>query len=150
VRHLVSGAFAAAWRGEENVYFFAPGMRYFRALERFLFGDTFLGYLSMVLAFPLMVFALFQRFLTPRWALVIVLASSPLRPARCSDRACSTTWWASRGFCRPVRLHPSVRCPGADRAAADRGPAGTGRVFASGRCSPRPPSAGPICCWRRA
>ena len=35
-------------------------------------GDTFLGYLSMILAFSLLVFALFQRFLTPRWALVIL------------------------------------------------------------------------------
>src|SRR5262249_25498602 len=45
VRHLLSGDVAAAWRGEENVYFFAPGMRYVRTLELVLFGDTFLGYL---------------------------------------------------------------------------------------------------------
>ena len=73
VRHLLSGDFVAALKGEENVFYFSPGLRYFRALERFVFGDTFLGYLSMILAFPLLVFALFRRFLTPRWALVIVL-----------------------------------------------------------------------------
>ena len=69
VRHLLSGDFAAALKGEENVYYFSPGLRYFRVLERFLFGDTFLGYLSMILAFPLLVFALFRRFLTRagRW-----------------------------------------------------------------------------------
>jgi hypothetical protein len=73
LRHLLSGDFAAAFQGEEKVYFFAPGLRYFRVLERVLFGDTFLGYLSMILAFPLLVFVLFRRFLTAQWALVIVL-----------------------------------------------------------------------------
>jgi len=102
VRHLLSGDFAAAWRGEENVYFFAPGLRYFRALERFLFGDTFLGYLSMILAFPLLVFALFRRFLTPRWALVIVLAfvATPAG-ALFGSSLFYYVVWAARGFADP-------------------------------------------------
>jgi hypothetical protein len=102
VRHLLSGDFAAAWRGEENVYFFAPGLRYFRVLERFLFGDTFLGYLSMILAFPLLVFALFQRFLTPRWALVIVLlfVATPVGALFGSSLFLYIVW-ASRGFADP-------------------------------------------------
>jgi hypothetical protein len=103
VRSLLSGDFAAAWRGEENVYFFAPGLRYFRVLERFLFGDTFLGYLSVILAFPLLVFALFRRFVTPRWALVIVLlfVATPVGVLFGSSLFYYIVW-ASRGFADPL------------------------------------------------
>jgi hypothetical protein len=102
VRHLLSGDFAAALKGEENVYYFSPGLRYFRALERFLFGDTFLGYLSMILAFPLLVFALFRRFLTPRWALVIVLlfVATPVG-ALFGSSLFYYVVWAGRGFADP-------------------------------------------------
>jgi hypothetical protein len=103
VRHLLAGDFAAAWRGEENVYFFAPGVRYVRALEQFLFGDTFLGYLTMILAFPLIVHALFRRFVTPRWALVIVLlfVATPLG-ALFGSSLFYYVVWASRGFADPL------------------------------------------------
>jgi hypothetical protein len=103
VRHLLSGDFATAWQGEEYVYFFAPGMRYVRVLEQFLFGDTFLGYLSMILAFPLIVHALFSRFLTPRWALVIVLlfVATPLGALFGSSLSYYVVW-ASRGFADPL------------------------------------------------
>ena len=103
VRHLLSGDFAAALRGEEYVYFFAPGMRYVRAARAVLFGDTFLGYLSMILAFPLIVHALFARFLTPRWALVIVLlfVATPLG-ALFGSSLFYYVVWASRGFADPL------------------------------------------------
>jgi hypothetical protein len=103
VRHLLSGDITAALRGEESIYFFAPGMRYVRALEQFLFGDTFLGYLTMILAFPLIVHALFARFLTPRWALVIVLlfVAAPLG-ALFGSSLFQYVVWASRGFADPL------------------------------------------------
>jgi hypothetical protein len=102
-RHLLAGDFGAAWRGEESVYFFAPGMRYVRALEQFLFGDTFLGYLTMILAFPLIIYALFARFLTPGWALVIVLlfVATPLG-ALFGSSLFYYVVWASRGFADPL------------------------------------------------
>ena len=133
VRHLVAGDFAAAWRGEENVYFFAPGLRYFRALERFLFGDTFLGYLSMILAFPLLVFALFRRFLTPRWALVIVLCfiATPAG-ALFGSSLFYYVVWASRGFADPfafILLFAALVLIVPPRTGDLPG---TGRVFASG------------------
>jgi hypothetical protein len=103
VRHLLSGDFAAAFQGEESIYFFAPGMRYVRALEQFLFGDTFLGYLTMILAFPLIVHALFARFLTPRWALVLVLlfVATPIG-ALFGSSLFYYVVWASRGFADPL------------------------------------------------
>ena len=63
-----------ALEGGEKVFFYGgPGLRYLRALERLVFGDTFLGYLSLMLAMPLLVFALFRRFFTPRAALALTL-----------------------------------------------------------------------------
>jgi hypothetical protein len=133
VRHLLSGDFAAAWRGEENVYFFAPGMRYVRTLELFLFGDTFLGYLSMVLAFPMLVFALLRRFLTPKWALVIVLGfvATPIG-ALFGSSLFYYVIWASRGFADPfafILLFAALVTLVPPRSGELPGPA---RVFAAG------------------
>jgi hypothetical protein len=133
VRHLLAGEFSAAWQGEENVYFFAPGLRYFRALERFLFGDTFLGYLSMILAFPLLVFALFRRFLTPRWAVVIILCfiATPAG-ALFGSSLFYYVVWAARGFADPfafILLFAALVLIVPPRAGDLPG---AGRVFASG------------------
>jgi hypothetical protein len=72
-RNLLAGHWVEALRGEEPVYVFTPALRYFRALELFVFGDTFLGYLSAMLALPFLVFALFRRFLPVTWALAFIL-----------------------------------------------------------------------------
>lgn len=72
--HLLGGDFMAALRGGEPVFYYGgPGLRYLRALERLVFGDTNLGYLSLVLLLPVLVFAVFRRFLSPRWALALAL-----------------------------------------------------------------------------
>jgi hypothetical protein len=133
VRHLLSGDFAAAWRGEENVYFFAPGMRYVRALEQFLFGDTFLGYLTMILAFPLIVHALFARFLTLRWALVIVLlfVATPLGVLFGSSLTYSVVW-ASRGFADPLAFILLFAAIVLAVPPASGEPPGVPRLFAAG------------------
>ena len=62
LQHLVAGDIAGALKGVENVFYFNPGMRYFRALEFLFFGDTFLLYLLLVLILPLIVHAAVARF----------------------------------------------------------------------------------------
>jgi hypothetical protein len=133
LRHLLSGDFAAAFQGEEKVYFFAPGLRYFRVLERFLFGDTFLGYLSMILAFPLLVFALFRRFLPAQWTLVIVLlfVVTPVG-ALFGSSLFYYVVWAARGFADPfafILLFAALVLIVPPRTGESPGAA---RVFASG------------------
>lgn len=103
-QHVLAGEWRQALEGGEKVYFYGgPGLRYLRALERFIFGDTFLGYLSLMLAMPLVVFAAFKRFFTPRAALALVLifiavpigtlfGSTYLHYAK----------WAARGFADPA------------------------------------------------
>lgn len=74
VQYLLAGDFSKALEGGESVFYYGgPGLRYFRALEMFIFGDTNLGYLSLVLLLPFVVFALYRRFLPTRWALALIL-----------------------------------------------------------------------------
>jgi hypothetical protein len=102
VRHLLSGDLAAAIKGVEPVYYFTPGFRYVRALELFVFGETFLLYLSAILALPVLVLGLFRRFLPPRWALVLVLgfAATPIG-ALFGSSLFQYVVWASRGYSDP-------------------------------------------------
>jgi hypothetical protein len=102
VKALLSGDVTAAMRGVEPVYHFTPGLRYVRALELFVFGETTLLYLSAILLLPVLVFALFRRFLPPRWALVLVLvfAATPLG-ALFGSSLFQYVMWASRGYSDP-------------------------------------------------
>jgi len=99
VRHLLAGDIVAALRGEEAIYYFAPALRYWHALERFLFGDTFLGYFSIILLLPFLVLALAKRFLPIRWALAftIIFTAIPVGTAFGSSLV-DYVVWASRGF----------------------------------------------------
>ena len=74
LQKLLAGDIWGAIEGGEKVYYYGgPGLRYFLALQHIVFGETLLGYLSLVLAFPFFVLALFRRFLPERWALALVL-----------------------------------------------------------------------------
>lgn len=107
-RDLLQKLLAGDWRGfleggESVFYYGGPALRYFRALEHIVFGDTFLGYLSLVLMLPLIVLALFRRFLDRPWPLVLALlfVAVPL------GELFGTTFvhyakWAARGFADPA------------------------------------------------
>ena len=104
LQNLLDGNFTAALIGGENVYYYGgPGLRYFRAVEMIVFGDTNLGYLSFVLAMPLIVLALFKRFLSDEfaWRLALVFTALPL------GNIFGTSFyhyakWAARGFADPA------------------------------------------------
>lgn len=74
LQYALNGDWYDALRGGESVFWYGgPGLRYMRALDHVIFGETYLGYLSLVLVFPFVLLALFRRFLTERWALLLVL-----------------------------------------------------------------------------
>jgi hypothetical protein len=103
LQYLLAGNFSEALRGCESLYWYAPGLRYFRALELIVFGDSFLGYLSLILMFPFIVLMLFRRFLPERWSLALVL----LFVAVPIGAIYGTTFdqyvkWASKGFADPA------------------------------------------------
>lgn len=107
-RAILQKLLAGDWRGfleggEAVFYYGGPGLRYFRALEHIVFGDTYLGYLALVLGLPLMVLALFRRFLPPPWPLTLAL----LFVAVPVGELFGTTFidyakWAARGFADPM------------------------------------------------
>ena len=74
LRQLIAGDVAGALAGVEPVFYFTPGLRYLRAAEHLIFGESYLGYLSLLLLLPFLVFALFRRFLPLTWALALTLA----------------------------------------------------------------------------
>ena len=102
IRDLLAGDIVSALRGVEPVYYFTPGFRYVRALEHFVFGETYLGYLSLVLALPFLVHALFRRFLPGRWATVVTLGfvATPFG-ALFGSAFLYYVKWAARGFADP-------------------------------------------------
>jgi len=80
LQKLLAGDFYGALEGGENVFYYGgPGLRYFRALEHVVFGESYLGYLSLVLLFPFLAYALFRRFLPEPWPLALSRAASKVR-----------------------------------------------------------------------
>lgn len=107
LRSLMAGDFYSALRGGESVYWYGgPGLRYFRALEHVVFGESYLGYLSLILAFPFIVHALFKRFLSDRWALalIILFVAVPLG-VLFGTSFVQYEKWASHGFADPGCLY---------------------------------------------
>ncbi len=102
-KFLAGDIYGALEGGEAVFYYGGPGLRYFRALEHVIFGETYLGYLSLVLLLPLLVLMLFRRFVSERWAVVLVIMfiAVPL------GELFGTTFidyakWAFRGYADPA------------------------------------------------
>jgi hypothetical protein len=104
LRKLLAFDFYGALQGGENVFYYGgPGLRYFRALEHVLFGETYLGYLSVILLLPFCVYFLFRRFLPLRWALclAIIFVAVPVGTIF-GTSFIDYAKWASRGFADPM------------------------------------------------
>jgi hypothetical protein len=103
LRQLIAGDVAGALKGVEPVFYFTPGLRYLRAAEHLIFGESYLGYLSLVLILPFLVFALFRHFLPLRWALALTLvfAVAPVGVLFGSSLV-QYVKWAARGFADPA------------------------------------------------
>lgn len=129
VADLLNGSFAQALEGGERVFYYGgPGLRYLRALEHFIFGETYLGYLSLILFLPIMVLMLFRRFLPARWAIVLSLGFVALPiGALFGTSFFQYAKWASRGFADPAAAIAALggllllvgpRAPGRDQRFA--------------------------------
>jgi hypothetical protein len=103
LRQLIAGDVAGGLKGVEPVFYFTPGLRYLRAAEHLIFGESYLGYLSLVLILPFLVFALFRRFLPLTWALALtfVFAAVPVG-ALFGSSLVQYVKWAARGFADPA------------------------------------------------
>ncbi len=104
LQNFLAGDVYGAFEGGEKVFYYGgPGLRYFRALEHVVFGESYLGYLSLVLLLPLLTWGLARRFLPSRWALAMafIFVAIPV------GELFGTTFldyakWAARGFADPA------------------------------------------------
>lgn len=62
------GEVVEALRGTEDIYWFTPGFRYFRMVEKLIFGDTNHLYALLVSCVPIAIFYLIRHFLGARRA----------------------------------------------------------------------------------
>jgi hypothetical protein len=103
LQRLLAGDWAGFLEGGERVFYYGgPGLRYFRALEHIVFGDSYLGYLSLVLALPLFVLALFRRFLSPPWPLALAILFLIPIGTIFGTSFIDYAKWAARGFADPM------------------------------------------------
>ena len=104
LQKLLAGDIHGALQGGENVFYYGgPGLRYFRALEHLIFGETYLGFLSLVLVMPFVVLTLLRRFLPELWALalIVVFIAIPIGGLIGSSYF-HYVRWAARGFADPA------------------------------------------------
>ncbi len=140
LEHLINGDITAALIGGEKVYYYGgPGLRYFRALEMVLFGDTSLGYLSLILAMPIIVLGLFKRFVSDAfaWTLALVFTIIPVGEIY-GSAFLDYAKWAARGFADPAAhillVWGVLVVVGARDGPPNRACQCGGRVTADGTC----------------
>ncbi|MCW5686783.1 MAG: hypothetical protein KIT85_20505 [Pseudolabrys sp.] len=105
LRFALAGDWFNALKGGEAVYYYGgPGLRYFRALEHVIFGETYFGYLTLVLVLPFVAWALFRRFIDDKvaaLALALVFVAIPVGVVF-GTSFLNYAQWASRGFADPA------------------------------------------------
>jgi hypothetical protein len=102
-KFLAGDIYGALEGGEKVFYYGGPGLRYFRALEHVVFGESYLGYLSLVLLLPFLTYALARRFLPERWALAFVLIFTAIPVGELfGSTFIDYAKWAARGFADPA------------------------------------------------
>lgn len=67
------GDIVEALKGAEPVYWFTPGMRYFRMLEKLIFGDTNHLHALILACLPVVLFYLVRDLAGSRWAWIVTV-----------------------------------------------------------------------------
>jgi hypothetical protein len=104
LQRLLAGDVRGFLQGGEDVFYYGgPGLRYFRALEHLAFGESYLGYLSLVLLFPFLLLKFFKRFLPQDWSLALILLFIAV-PVGIVFGTSFVQYekWAARGFADPA------------------------------------------------
>jgi hypothetical protein len=104
LQKLLAGDVAGFFQGGENVFYYGgPGLRYFRAFEHVIFGESYFGYVSLVLLLPFLLKALARRFLPADWslALTLVFVAVPIG-VLFGTSFVQYEKWAARGFADPA------------------------------------------------
>ena len=98
-RAAASGNIGKALEGFEPVYWFTPGMRYARAVEKIIFGDTNLGYAAFIACMPLIIYLAVKQLFGVGWASIGALIFL-LSPANFSFA--QYVYFALQGYAEPM------------------------------------------------
>ena len=74
LQYAIDGDWKMALQGGESVYYNTPGFRYFRAIEKTVFGDTNYGNLIFALLFPYLMYGFLTCFVSKMWAFYTAVA----------------------------------------------------------------------------
>jgi hypothetical protein len=102
LQHALQGDWAGFLRGGEDVYYYQPGIRYFRALEKAIFGETAYFYLLAFSFFPVVLYKL-VRYVSAPW-IGIFMATFLFFGIGASFGLdfYAYTYWMLRGFAEPA------------------------------------------------
>ncbi|MBA7703619.1 hypothetical protein ES703_112407 [subsurface metagenome] len=84
LQHALQGNWAGFLRGGEDVYYYQPGLRYFRSLEKAIFGETVYFYLLAFAFFPVVLYKLVRyvsHMVSPLQQILELTRSSEMRQA---------------------------------------------------------------------
>ena len=70
---VANGDFVKAMSGYEDVYWFTPGTRYFRMVEKLIYGETNFGYMFILSLLPILLFYLIKHLTSARWAIIAIV-----------------------------------------------------------------------------
>lgn len=103
LQKLLAGDVRGFFEGGEKVFHYGgPGLRYLRALEHVVFGDSYLGYLTLILLLPFLALALLKRFLPAQWAIAVTMLFIAVPIGALFGTTFSDyVKWAARGFADP-------------------------------------------------
>ena len=68
---LSRGDWINFFKGAEPIYYYMPGMSYFRAIEQYFFGETHYGYVLVLWCIPIVVYNFLSMLFPKRWATIL-------------------------------------------------------------------------------
>ena len=74
VKDLYNFKFIKALRGGEDIFYFMPGLRYFIAFNKIIFGETNYGYVLISAFLPLFIFKFFKNIFSSNISFYLVLS----------------------------------------------------------------------------
>ena len=71
IQLFLDGQYLEVLRGQESIFYFMPGLRYFKAIEKVIFGDTNYGYVLFGLFVPLIFLRFFRAILCEKTSQIL-------------------------------------------------------------------------------
>ena len=74
IKNLFDLKFLEALKGGENVFYYMPGLRYFLATSKIIFGDNNYGYFLIIYILPISLFYIFKNLISEKIAFYLIIS----------------------------------------------------------------------------